>query len=150
MRRIFCLGESTMAGFPYDFHATAPSFLADRLQQMFPEDTIEVINVGLSAIGSYVILDFLRELAEYSPDLFIVYTGHNEFYGDLWGRIIAGPGERMGDRTDDRVAPVQNLPSGAEPVRFGVLISEARRCAGWHAHGTGGRERCHTSGFAGV
>jgi Tfp pilus assembly protein PilF/lysophospholipase L1-like esterase len=81
VRRIFCLGESTMAGFPYDFHATAPSFLADRLQQMFPEDTIEVINVGLSAIGSYVILDFLQELAEYSPDLFIVYTGHNEFYG---------------------------------------------------------------------
>jgi lysophospholipase L1-like esterase len=80
-RRIFCLGESTMAGFPYDFHATAPSFLSDRLQQMFPADTIEVINVGLSAVGSYVILDVLRELTAYAPDLFIVYSGHNEFYG---------------------------------------------------------------------
>ncbi len=80
-RRIFCLGESTMAGFPYDFHATAPSFLSDRLQNLFPEDTIEVINVGLSAVGSHVVLDFALELLDYEPDLFIVYLGHNEFYG---------------------------------------------------------------------
>ncbi|MCC6395594.1 MAG: hypothetical protein IT282_01135 [Bacteroidetes bacterium] len=80
-RRIFCLGESTMAGFPYDFHATAPSFMADRLQDMFPGDTIEVINVGLSAVGSFVVLDFVRDLLAYEPDLFVVYLGHNEFYG---------------------------------------------------------------------
>jgi tetratricopeptide (TPR) repeat protein len=79
--RIFCLGESTMAGFPYDFHATAPSFLRDRLQNLLPEDTVEVINVGLSAVGSYVILDFARELLDYEPDLLLVYAGHNEFYG---------------------------------------------------------------------
>jgi tetratricopeptide (TPR) repeat protein len=88
-KRIFCLGESTMAGFPYDFHVAAPSFLADRLQHIFPDDTIEVIDVGLSAVGSYVILDFINELVAYEPDLFIVQLGHNEFYG------IYGPGSSL-------------------------------------------------------
>lgn len=80
-KRIFCLGESTMAGFPYDFNATAPSLLRDRLQDMFPQYNIEVINVGLSAISSYVVVDFVKELLPYQPDLFIIYLGHNEFYG---------------------------------------------------------------------
>ena len=40
--RIFCLGESTMAGFPYDFNATAPGFLRDRLQMRFPGRKIEI------------------------------------------------------------------------------------------------------------
>lgn len=79
--RIFCLGESTMAGFPYEFHATAPGFLRDRLQLLLPSHTIEVVNVGLSAVGSFVVLDFIEELSDYQPDLFIVYLGHNEFYG---------------------------------------------------------------------
>jgi tetratricopeptide (TPR) repeat protein len=80
-KRIFCLGESTMAGFPYEFNATAPSFLQDRLKGEFPQYNFEVINVGLSAISSYVVVDFMKDLVNYEPDLFIVYLGHNEFYG---------------------------------------------------------------------
>ncbi len=80
-KRIFCLGESTMAGFPFDFHATAPGFLRDRIQALLPQYNVEVINVGLSAISSFVVVDFMNELMDYEPDLFIVYVGHNEFYG---------------------------------------------------------------------
>lgn len=80
-KRIFCLGESTMAGFPFEFHATAPSFMKDQLQVLLPEYNIEVINVGLSAVGSYVVKDFMDELNRYEPDLYVVYVGHNEFYG---------------------------------------------------------------------
>lgn len=80
-KRIFCIGESTMEGFPYEFHATAPGFLRDRLKEMLPKYNVEVINVGLSAVGSYVVLDFMKKLLDYEPDLFIVYVGHNEFYG---------------------------------------------------------------------
>ncbi|MBI3110272.1 MAG: tetratricopeptide repeat protein [Ignavibacteriales bacterium] len=79
--RIFCLGESTMAGFPYDFNATAPGFLRDRLQMRYPDRKIEIINLGLSASSSYIVLDFVEELLAYQPDLFIIYLGHNEFYG---------------------------------------------------------------------
>lgn len=82
-KRIFMLGESTMAGYPYDYNATAPRLLRDRLTQLLPQYNIEVINVGLAAINSYTVLDFVEELVEYEPDLFIVYLGHNEFYGAL-------------------------------------------------------------------
>ncbi len=79
--RVFCLGESTMAGFPYDFNATAPSFLRDRLQSIFPDRNIEVINLGLSASTSFIVVDLVKQLVEYEPDLFVLYLGHNEFYG---------------------------------------------------------------------
>jgi len=82
-RRIFMLGESTMAGFPFEYNATAPSLLNDRLKQDLPEYKIEVINVGLSAVNSYTVLDFAKELTQYAPDAFIVYVGHNEFYGAM-------------------------------------------------------------------
>jgi tetratricopeptide (TPR) repeat protein len=79
--RIFCLGESTMQGFPYEYHATPPAFLRDRLQAMLPGYTVEVVNAGLSAVGSVVVEDLADELAHYDPDLFLIYLGHNEFYG---------------------------------------------------------------------
>jgi len=91
-KRVFCLGESTMQGFPYEYNATAPSFLRDRLQSQLPGVRVEVINVGLSAVGSYVVKDFLGELLNYQPDLFIVYVGHNEFYGAY------GPGSAVAIR----------------------------------------------------
>ena len=80
-KRIFCLGESTMAGFPYEYNATPPSMLKDRLATLFPLDTIEVINAGMSAVGSTVVRDMIADLVHYEPDLFVLYVGHNEFYG---------------------------------------------------------------------
>ena len=80
-KRIFMLGESTMAGFPFEYNATAPRLLQDRLKYAFPDLNIEVINVGISAINSYTVLDLISELIKYEPDAFIIYLGHNEFYG---------------------------------------------------------------------
>jgi len=40
-----------------------------------------VVNVGISAISSYMVLNFVNELVQYQPDLFVLYMGHNEFYG---------------------------------------------------------------------
>jgi len=81
--RIFCMGGSTTAGFPYQFNATFPSLVKDRLDNLFPDKEIEVINMGISAINSYSVLDFTKELVKYDPDLFLIYMGHNEFYGAL-------------------------------------------------------------------
>ena len=39
----------------------------------------EVINVGAISYASYRTAGLMEELAQYEPDLFIVYTGHNEF-----------------------------------------------------------------------
>lgn len=81
--RIFCLGGSTTAGFPFQFNATFPSLLKDRLDVLFPRKKIEVVNVGISAINSFSVLEFTKELVNYEPDLFLIYMGHNEFYGAL-------------------------------------------------------------------
>ncbi len=85
-KRVFCLGESTMAGFPYEYNATPASLLKDQLTALLPADTIEVINIGLSAVGSTVVRDLLTDILPYEPDLVVIYVGHNEFYG------VFGPG----------------------------------------------------------
>lgn len=79
--RIFCLGESTTASFPYELNARFHRLLQDRLVTLFPDKTIEVINVGLSAVNSFTVREFAEELVDYEPDLFLLYLGHNEFYG---------------------------------------------------------------------
>ncbi|HEX6789900.1 MAG TPA: tetratricopeptide repeat protein [Candidatus Krumholzibacteria bacterium] len=81
--RVFVLGESTTAGFPFHVNGSFAGFLEDELRAAYPARDIEVINCGMSAISSYVVLDFARQLVDYQPDLFLVYTGHNEFYGAL-------------------------------------------------------------------
>lgn len=81
--RIFCLGESTTASFPYELNARFHRLLQDRLTTLFPDKAIEVINVGLSAVNSFTVREFAAELTHYQPDLFLLYLGHNEFYGAL-------------------------------------------------------------------
>ena len=81
--RIFCLGESTTASFPYELNARFHRLLQDRLTTLFPDKAIEVINVGLSAVNSFTVREFAAELTQYQPDLFLLYLGHNEFYGAL-------------------------------------------------------------------
>lgn len=91
--RIFCLGGSTTAGFPYGFAGSWPSSLRDRLRHLFPDKKIEVINLGMTATNSFTVLDIAKELVDYQPDAFMVYDGHNEFYGALGvaSRELVGP-----------------------------------------------------------
>jgi lysophospholipase L1-like esterase len=80
--RILCLGESTTAGFPFQAQVPFPAQLREILAHAYPHKRIEVMNAGISAISSYVVLDMLPELLETTkPDLVVTYLGHNEFYG---------------------------------------------------------------------
>jgi tetratricopeptide (TPR) repeat protein len=80
--RILCLGESTTAGFPFESQVPFPAQLREILAHAYPHKRIEVLNAGISAISSYVVLDLLPELLQESnPDLVVAYLGHNEFYG---------------------------------------------------------------------
>jgi tetratricopeptide (TPR) repeat protein len=81
--RVFVLGESTPAGFPYQYNATPTRILQKQLEILYPEKNIEIINVGLTGTNSYTVLDFVDELIHYQPNAFIVYSGQNEFYGAL-------------------------------------------------------------------
>lgn len=79
--RIFVLGESTVAGFPYLPNASFPRFLKRKLQMVFPSNNIEVINLGVSAVNTIFIRDIIDDVISQKPDLIIFYAGHNEYYG---------------------------------------------------------------------
>ncbi len=81
--RVFVLGESSAAGFPYEPNGSFSRFLNLKLKLSYPQKKFEVVNLGIAAINSYAILDILDELINQKPDLVLVYTGHNEYYGAL-------------------------------------------------------------------
>jgi len=49
----------------------------------FPEMNIEIINLCLTAVNSYTISDFAKQVSKYEPDAVLIYAGHNEYYGAL-------------------------------------------------------------------
>ena len=81
--RVFVLGESSAAGFPYGYNGTFSRVLQDALQDVMPGDTVEVVNLGVAAINSYALRDEVDEILARQPDAVLIYAGHNEFYGAL-------------------------------------------------------------------
>src|SRR5690554_1635077 len=81
--RIFVQGGSTAAGFPFYHGAAFSRMLQHRLQQTFPDRTIEVVNTAMDAVNSYTLLDLADEIITQQPDAVLLYAGHNEYYGAL-------------------------------------------------------------------
>lgn len=81
--RVFVLGESSAAGFPYMPLGSFSRYLKRRLEVVYPASTIEVVNVSMTAINSYALRDMMPGILEQKPDLILIYTGHNEYYGAL-------------------------------------------------------------------
>ena len=77
--RIFCIGGSTTYGRPYDDRTSFCGWLRLFLPAVDPSRRWEVINAGGISYASYRVARLMEELADYEPDLFIVYSGHNEF-----------------------------------------------------------------------
>jgi len=81
--RLFVLGESTTAGYPYMYNGSMSKMLYQRLLDAFPDRQLEVINLAMPAINSFSLLDMIDEALAQQPDALIIYCGHNEFYGAL-------------------------------------------------------------------
>ncbi len=81
--RVFVQGASSSAGFPYLHSGSFPRLLEQKLQHYYPNHHIEVINTSLAATNSYTLLDFVDEILAEQPDLVLIYSGHNEYYGAL-------------------------------------------------------------------
>ena len=78
--RIFTLGGSCTYGFRVD--RPFGELLAESLGE--GGGRVEVINGGYPAYGSHRVLATARRAAEFSPDWFLVYMGHNEFLEDVF------------------------------------------------------------------
>ena len=81
--RIFVLGESTTIGYPYFHNGSFHRWLQYRLMQTFPDRNFEIINLSVTAVNSYTVFGFAKELVDYKPDAVLIYCGQNEYYGAL-------------------------------------------------------------------
>jgi len=78
--RIFVLGESAAMGDPDPSYGFS-RYLEVMLRQKFPQVNFEIINTSITATNSHVELSLAKDLAQYQPDLFIIYAGNNEVVG---------------------------------------------------------------------
>lgn len=76
--RIFCLGGSTTYGRPFEGDTSFSGWLREYLAAACPTRKFEVINAGGISYASYRVAVLMEELSEYEPDIFVVYSGHNE------------------------------------------------------------------------
>ena len=94
--RIFVLGESTTIGYPYFHNGSFHRWLQYRLMRTFPGRSFEIINLSVTAVNSYTVRGFAKELVSYQPDAVLIYSGHNEYYGTLG---VASTSRLSGSRT---------------------------------------------------
>lgn len=80
--RVILVGESAMQGFPQILPLTNGSFLEAMLRDAWNDGRdVEVLNLGATAVASFPVVAILREALDHEPDLVVVMTGSNEFYG---------------------------------------------------------------------
>jgi tetratricopeptide (TPR) repeat protein len=109
--RIFVVGESAAQGYPQPRNLSSSAFLELMLQDAWPDRRIEVINLSATAIASFPVLGIMTEALDYEPDLVVIYTGHNEFFGTYGvasvGRAGSKPWMLKGNRALRSLALVQ-------------------------------------------
>ena len=81
--RVFVIGESSGAGYPFTPIGTFSRYIQQRLSLEYPESVVEVINCSMTAINTFTLRDLFPGILDMKPDLVLVYTGHNEYYGAL-------------------------------------------------------------------
>jgi tetratricopeptide (TPR) repeat protein len=86
--RIFVLGASAAQGDP-DPAFSMSRFMDILLERGWPDLDTEVVNLGMTAINSHVVLPIAKASLELDPDLLVVYLGNNEVVGPFG--IAEGP-----------------------------------------------------------
>lgn len=114
--RIFVLGESAAMGDPDPAYSFS-RYLELMLHHRFPNIKFEVVNTGMVAINSHVSLAIARELANYQPDLFFVYSGSNEVVGPY------GPGTVL--IASSMSLPVIRTSIFIRSLRIGQLLTQS-------------------------
>ncbi len=77
--RIFVVGGSSAEGTPYGTEYSFGAWLEQRLNATTTGVEWEVVNAAFSGYATRRIIHVAREITRYSPDLLIIYGGHNEF-----------------------------------------------------------------------
>jgi lysophospholipase L1-like esterase len=79
--RVLVVGASTVQGYPHPTRLAAPAFLQSLLTSTLGRP-VDVLNLGITSLASFPIARVVEEaIPTLNPDLIVIYTGHNEFYG---------------------------------------------------------------------
>jgi len=78
--RIVVFGESAVKGEVYSAVAV-PAQLEVMVRSALPGCEVQVVNAGMPAINAWAVRDFARECRAIQPDVYVLYTGNNEFIG---------------------------------------------------------------------
>lgn len=81
--RVFVMGESTAAGFPWPPTGAYSGLLQDVLRDAMPGDSVEMVNLAIPATNTYALLDQTDAVIAQHPDAILIYVGQNEYYGAL-------------------------------------------------------------------
>ncbi len=81
--RGFVVGGSTAEGFPYFSNNSFSKIIEKSLNYAQDKYNFEILNFSFSAMSSYYVADAMKNLKKYEPDFFIIYSGHNEYYGSI-------------------------------------------------------------------
>ena len=116
--RIFVLGESAARGEPEPPFA-ASRYLEALLAGRYPQTRFEVINLGITAINSHVILPIARDCARQQGDLWIIYMGNNEMVGPFGAATVFG--------AKVPPLPLVRLNLAIQKTRLGQLLASLGR-----------------------
>jgi tetratricopeptide (TPR) repeat protein len=90
VQRIFIFGESAAMGDPQP-SLGASRYLEVLLREKFPDQKFEVVNLGITAINSHVILPIAQDIAAQGQgDLWLIYMGNNEMVGPFGAATVFG------------------------------------------------------------
>jgi len=106
--RIVVLGASAAMGDPEPAYSFS-RILEYMLRERYPDKKFEIVNAGMTAINSNVVLPIAKDCNTINPDLYIVYLGNNEVIGPY------GPGTFT-----------NNLFSGYPFIRSSILLSDTK------------------------
>lgn len=90
VQRIFIFGESAAMGDPQP-SVGASHDLEILLREKFPRQNFEIVNLGITAINSHVILPLAQDVAARGQgDLWLIYMGNNEMVGPFGAATVFG------------------------------------------------------------
>jgi tetratricopeptide (TPR) repeat protein len=116
--RVFVLGESAARGEPEPPFA-ASRYLEALLSGRYPQTRFEIINLGITAINSHVILPIARNCARQQGDLWIIYMGNNEMVGPFGAATVFG--------AKAPPLPLVRLNLAIQKTRLGQLLASLGR-----------------------